>query len=296
MMDTFQIGEPAVSADAIQSLCNPPHHSSAMPSESFKDEVVTTRPIPTPHSSAMPSVSFKEEVVTTRPIPTPARSDRPLRQPNVSDPSPAAEDGPGDGSDGVLVGVEVEGGTHETLQARCFELLEQRSAKQAVKKQQYFAKKVLSEAGLDFNTHYQKAHAHRLDKGHWAMFLSAVSCLAEDGDSSLSCQACKDLLRSFNIPAALDRVNARMNPKGKEAPLVPVVCDASEPAGHYECGLVPFDCDGQRNEDEEGNPAKRRRGRPKKDEEIHFNLLDFLSQHRAGQYKLLSEEEARGCI
>ena len=64
---------------------------------------------------------------------------------------------------------------------------------------------------------------------------------------------------------------------------------------HSECGLVQFDCDGQRNE-EEGNPAKRRRGRPKKSEKIHFNLLDFLSQHRAGQYKLLSEEEAKGCI
>ena len=200
---------------------------------------------------------------------------------------------------------KVKKDLEDSVLDRAGELLGKRNKKK--KAQMDLAKKILIEAGLDFNRHFQKLHRMKLDKGHWSSFLDAVVA-ASEGDvgqvpehlegelQDLQCKVCKDMFDHFDILGARDRLlRAKAKAKAKKEKEPDDLEQALEEcAEQYERDL---DAEAAENpEVPEEPPAKKRRGagRPRKGQELEFKLLDFLDEERFEVYHFLTEDEASG--
>ena len=197
----------------------------------------------------------------------------------------------------------------QAWQTRLAEIRAQRKPDLQIRKSRDRAKEVLRLSGLDFNSHFQKRHMMRLPKGHWQSFLDAVVAAGESGEdsalscTSITCRVCKQLFLDFDIPRTRDRLQQQQGIGEKDVEPLPLQDAAAagpipeQPSGDALEGQLAsmMDCfDKQCVDAEDGPVRKKRRGRPRKGEESQFNVLDFLRDERAGQYHVLTPEEASG--
>ena len=113
-----------------------------------------------------------------------------------------------------------------------------------------------------------------LEKGHWNDFLVSLA-----PGKDISCSACQACVRDFNMGTIKDELQDRESTLKKTQ-------QACEPEPCLD--LVVRDANAA-----PAAPTKRARaGRPKKGEEVQFNIFAFLEANRAGQYVPLDLKEA----
>ena len=232
-------------------------------------------------------------------------------------PEPAAQSTDADASQSASQEPQQEAGADATTEDLSLEealgqevekMLIQRKAKIAVQKDEKLAKAILQEANLDFNSDWQKRHSTRLGKGHWPTFLSAVvAVFHKTQQTGLTCQICRHLLDSFDVPAAAERVKAKKqtekqvplrSPSGSTDSQVPLRSPSgstsSATAGESPQQAADVAPEREPAAEPAGDepPMKRaRRGRPKKGETSEFNVMNFIAAERPGQYHQLSRQE-----
>lgn len=145
------------------------------------------------------------------------------------------------------------------------------------------AKGVLKRTSLEFNS-FQKAHWDTLrtplPKGHWNDFLDGVA-----GSKDITCSVCIGLMSTHSIPSLKEEM---LREREEEV-------ETQAPA--EDClALVVYDpnyAQKRADDEDQGAPRKRpRAGRPRKGEEILFNIFTFIQEERPGMYRHLSETEA----
>ena len=255
---------------ALPSAKPLPAATVASPLQNEPAPSASLAPTPVPLPAAVPSVSEKEPdasppSVTSAGSPTPV----PLLAavPSVSEKEPDAS------PDTV---------TPEGLDQQIAALLAQRPEAKTRKQDAKIAKRILAEANFTFNNDFQKSHNMRPQKGHWEHFLKAVlaSYHKTSTQDGLECLVCRKLLQVFDIPSVAERF------RSKENALAPAPVAAMPEHG---MDMVVYDDEAA----EALHPNKRpRRGRPRKSEEVSFNLLEFIAAERAGQYEFLTREQA----
>lgn len=278
------------------------------------------RPVPTPARSVK-----SDPVVPVNPEPARAAATPTNFEPAGAKSSKVPEGGRSEKelvvSDKPRSGVEM---FDEAFESRLAAFRDARKPDLDLRKSRDCAKKILRLCGLDFNSHFQKRHLQKLQKGHWHSFLDAVMVSGEDESrstptsSSVSCRVCQQLLIDFNIPKAKDQhdliqTNLRkeatkptVNPPGEcphsvqDAPALPVPDPPTSETNPSLEGQLAEMMD--RFDEDQGEaaatevsepPRKKRRGRPCKGTEPTFNVVEFIASQRIGQYHLLTSEEAR---
>lgn len=160
-----------------------------------------------------------------------------------------------------------------------------------LRKCQKQAKEILAQCGLTFNHHFQKRHSERVPKGHWQGFLASVCKIAEQkglnqddegGGLDMECETCRGLLKDFNVQDFVAKLEEKK--RSTKSWHIPDSDDDQDGPGQDDAG-APHDVP------DDGPPQKKRRGRPAKGSEPTFNILDFLEEHRSGQYKILTKDE-----
>ena len=176
--------------------------------------------------------------------------------------------------------------------ARAQEMQESRASKKKQRAEDAMAKRILSHAKLDFNTHFQKYHRFRVEKGHWQNFLRAVTAgLGEESD--FSCTVCKQMLLQFDIPKSRDAVLQSMGMVDTESAPLPIETELeADNADGLEADLAAAMVAYEEPPDAFEPPSKRSRaGRPKRGEKIEFNIFKYLAENRPGMYRKSSRME-----
>ena len=184
--------------------------------------------------------------------------------------APKAKAAANQGLDDVEVPSSL--GFADALDESLRQIAENRSRLQTTRRLLQRGKKILAECGFDFNTHFQKKHSCRLERGHWDRFLLAVGTDETEGEPvQVECSLCQELIRTFKVAPVREAFLEKERSKKR---------DAERPARSPDA--------------EEAEPAvkKRKAGRPKKGESLEFNILNFIEEHRTGMYELLTEDQA----
>lgn len=180
----------------------------------------------------------------------------------------------------------------DALSQKVSEILELRQTNLIERKKMQRAKNILSKSGLDFNMHFQKKHAAKLEKGHWHAFLLGVVGEPDPAQSGntpgLSCVVCRSLLHEFKIHEFADMIKKEEEEKERNKKAGKrVKPEGDENTDPNAMDMVPYT----------GQPEplykRMRPGRPCRGETTNFDALKFLSEHRPGMYKILTRDEAR---
>ena len=174
-------------------------------------------------------------------------------------------------------------------------IMSQRAAKKLRMKQISFAKDVLTDAGVNYNQHFQALHKsllaeacpkQKLPKGHWEEFLLGIA-----GEQEISCKACRALMIRHDLGKYIEDRREKERSHADQS-LPKTGATATEPQSTPCLEIVPYVPQASRAI---SPPRKRARaGRPARGEGASFNIWKFCEESRPGVYKRLSEDEAMG--
>ena len=252
------------------------------------------------HQRPKPSSSFH--------VPPPPRAEAEPRTPTRNKRRVLIDDD----RDAALTPPAVDPPGGKKIDRRIEEIMQQRDTKRREKMRDTQAKKILRASGLDFNNHFQKAHAGaQIENDHWREFKSCIL-----GEADLRCRVCQDLIMKHCIQVAKfqtqgeqalqDAQGQRAQRGGRDGAPAPAGAPATAEAA---AGAPAPDGDGAPAPDRAPAPeslavvaadtihpdVKRRKvGRPRKDAEDKFDLKQFLTQHRPKTYTFLTREDSEG--